>query len=103
MHGVRARLASALRSVGSAGRSRGKAPAEVVGMVEEFTRRRIHGWISVPAAVAPVRVDLWLGRFLVSSTYASPDSSMSGWGAAAAGPGPGRPDPGSRRRHPQLA
>ena len=72
-------------------------------MVEEFTRRRIHGWISVPAAVAPVRVDLWLGRFLASSTYATPTPPCPDGVRAPRVRDQGARDPGSRRRHPQLA
>ncbi|MFC4783173.1 class I SAM-dependent methyltransferase [Nocardioides sp. MAHUQ-72] len=54
------------------------APAPVVGIVEEFSRRLIVGWVSVPADSPPTRVDLFVGKLKLASTYATPGSSMSG-------------------------
>jgi SAM-dependent methyltransferase len=48
-----------------------------VGMVEEFSREQVLGWVSVPAEAPPTRVDLFLGTIRVSSTYATPDGAMS--------------------------
>ena len=52
------------------------APA-AVGMVEEFSREQVLGWVSVSAEAEPTRVDLFLGPIKVSSTYATPDGAMS--------------------------
>ena len=55
--------------------------APVSGLVEEFSRRLVVGWISLPAGAPPIKVDLYLGSLLVASTYATPDSAMSGSGS----------------------
>jgi hypothetical protein len=55
---------------------------EVSGLVEEFSRRLVVGWVSVPASSPPTRVDLFLGKLKVASTYATPDSAMSGVGSS---------------------
>ena len=60
-------------------------PPAVVGIVEEFTRRRIVGWVSVPRDAPPTQVSLFLGPLKVTSTYATPDVAMSGWGGHARG------------------
>ena len=36
------------------------------------------GWVSVPADSAPTRVDLFVNNLKLTSTYATPDSAMSG-------------------------
>ena len=50
----------------------------VVGMVEQFSRRMIVGWVSVPRRSAPVLVTLHLGPLKIASTYATAGPSMSG-------------------------
>src|SRR5687767_4868379 len=50
----------------------------VPGMVEDFTRRVVVGWVSVPADAPPTRVTLHIGNFEVVGTYATPGSSLSG-------------------------
>jgi SAM-dependent methyltransferase len=52
-------------------------PPPVPGMVEEFTRRRVVGWVSVPADTDEVRVDLVLNNLVVASTIATPNESLS--------------------------
>lgn len=59
------------------GRARGPEAPAAVGMVEEFSHEQVLGWVSVPAAAAPTRVDLFLGPLKVSSTYATADGAMS--------------------------
>ncbi len=76
-------------------RSRGKAPVAqatavrvsgaripVHGVVEEFSRRLVVGWVSVPENAPPTRVGLHLGPLQVSATYATPDGAMSGYASA---------------------
>lgn len=77
---VRQAVRGVLRRVG---RSRVVAPAPpsdpyVVGMVEEFSRRLIAGWVSVQPATEPLRVDFFVNNVRVSSTYATSSESMSG-------------------------
>ena len=48
------------------------------GLVEEFTRRRIVGWVSVPAGAPPTRVTLQVGQLDLAATYASPGVPLSG-------------------------
>ena len=55
------------------------AKAPVVGLVEEFTRRLVVGWVSVPSDAPPTKVSLHVGLVQASATYAKPDSAMSGW------------------------
>jgi hypothetical protein len=82
-------------------------PPRVPGLVEQFSKRLVVGWVSVPKDAAPVRVTLHLGKLQVASTYATPGDSMSGIGSVlregARPPGPpgqGRPDaPGSPLVH----
>ena len=50
----------------------------MVGMVEQFSKRMVVGWVSVPMASPPVLVTLHLGPLKVASTYATPGPSMSG-------------------------
>jgi SAM-dependent methyltransferase len=54
-------------------------------MVEEFSKRLVTGWISLPADAPPTKVDLYLGRLKVASTYATEDGAMSGSGSALRG------------------
>jgi len=63
----------------------------VDGMVEEFSKRLVTGWISVPADAAPERVELCIGDLVVGSTYATPDSP----------PFPG-PEPAGRNSGQQI-
>ena len=73
-------------------------PRPVVGMVKQFSKRLVVGWISVPRDFPPVRVTLNLGKLEVASTYATPGSSMSGvrsalrQGGDMPGAGPPAPD-----------
>jgi ubiquinone/menaquinone biosynthesis C-methylase UbiE len=49
-----------------------------VGMVEEFTRRTVVGWVSVPTGAPPTLVSLHIGNFQVVRTYATPGPAVSG-------------------------
>ena len=57
-----------------------------VGLVEEFSKRLIVGWVSVPVGSPPTRVALRLGDLEVSATYATPGSAMSGSGSVLRNP-----------------
>ena len=50
----------------------------VLGMVEEFSRSRVIGWLSVPADAPPTLVSLHIGNFQVVRTYATPGEAVSG-------------------------
>ncbi|MGI8900952.1 MAG: hypothetical protein ACR2HA_08470, partial [Nocardioides sp.] len=50
----------------------------VVGVVEQFSKRLVVGWVSVPKGSPPLRVTLQLGSLKVASTYATVSPSMSG-------------------------
>ena len=63
---VRARAGAAARTPG------------VVGMVEQFHRGRLLGWLSVPDGTPAIRVDLVIDDFVVASTFATRDGAMSG-------------------------
>ncbi|CUR54440.1 hypothetical protein NOCA2170012 [metagenome] len=54
----------------------------MVGMVEEFSRRLVVGWVSVPKGADPTRLTLHLNDLQISATYATADSAMSGAGSA---------------------
>jgi hypothetical protein len=47
-------------------------------MVEEFTRKVVTGWVSMPADAPPTRVSLYVSDFEVAATYATPHAAMSG-------------------------
>lgn len=72
------RGAAAIERAPTAAGSSGEPPAPV-GLVEVFTRRRVVGWVSVPAESPPTRVGLHVGALEVSATYATPDAPMSGF------------------------
>ena len=65
------------------------------------------GWVSVPADAAPTRVDLFVNNFRLTSTYATPDSAMSGINSVlrrGKQPGAGPEDrPASRVHHWQAS
>ncbi|MCW2843572.1 MAG: hypothetical protein JWN22_1488 [Nocardioides sp.] len=86
---ARRALTARLRAVPEAAEpptSAGPDPAAAVaGIVEEFSRRLVTGWVSVPADAPPTRVTLHLGKLQVSATYATQDGAMSGWGSALRG------------------
>ena len=44
----------------------------LTGMVEEFSRRTVVGWVSVPGEAPPTLVTLHIGNFQVVRTYAAP-------------------------------
>ena len=48
-----------------------KARPRVIGLVEQFSRRAVVGWVSVPVGAPPVRVDLRLGKVTAASTWAT--------------------------------
>jgi len=64
-------LGRARRRIGNAGRLPAEAPA-TPGVVEHFSRKFVRGWVSVPAAQEPVRVELFVNNLRVASTYATP-------------------------------
>jgi hypothetical protein len=70
---------------------------KVSGLVEEFSQRMVVGWVSVPADSAPTRVDLFVNNLKLISTYATPDSAMSGVNSALRGGGQPEIAPGDRR------
>jgi SAM-dependent methyltransferase len=72
--------AAAGRSSGEPGQVEAGAPppAPVVGIVEEFSRRLVRGWVVVGPHAPPTRVDLYVDDLLLASTYATPDAPMSG-------------------------
>jgi hypothetical protein len=47
-------------------------------MVEQFSRRLVVGWLTVPAGSPPLRVSLHAGPLEVASTWATPGDTMSG-------------------------
>lgn len=61
------------------------AGSGAVGLVEQFSRRLVAGWVSAAADAPPTRVSLHLGRLQISSTYATADGAMSGYGTAPRG------------------
>ena len=92
--GARRRARSALGRVGlapdrpPAAAPDRQVPVPVVGMVEEFSRRLIVGWVSVPRGSDPTRVTLHLNDLQISATYATADSAMSGSGSSLRGATP---------------
>jgi len=52
-------------------------------MVEQFSRRLVAGWISVPPDTPPVRVTLHLNNLQTAATYATAGDVMSGAGSVA--------------------
>ena len=52
--------------------------APVIGIVEEFSRRLVRGWVVVGPQAPATRVDLFVDDLLLASTYATPDAAMSG-------------------------
>src|SRR4051794_32665296 len=75
-------------------------PAPVVGIVEEFSRRLVRGWVVVGAQAPATRVDLYLDDLLLASTYATPDVAMSGSDSVLRG---GRPIDGAEHVAVPLA
>ena len=69
-------------------------PAPVVGIVEEFSRRLVRGWVVVGPEAPATRVDLYLDSLLLASTYATPDAAMSGADSVLRG---GRPVDGAEQ------
>ena len=57
-------------------------------MVEEFSRRLVVGWVSVPRGAEPLLVTLHLGPLKIASTYATVGPSMSGTLSALRGGAP---------------
>src|SRR4051794_11907062 len=53
-------------------------PAPVTGIVEEWSRRLVRGWVVVGPQAPPTRVDLYVDDLLLASTWATPDVAMSG-------------------------
>ncbi len=51
---------------------------DLTGLVEEFTRRMVVGWVSVPSDAPPTLVRLCIDDFEVVRTYATPGAAMSG-------------------------
>ena len=107
---VKARLSSMLQAATSRVRRTSPGPSasgnqaagtSVNGMVEEFSKRLVTGWISLPADAPPTKVDLYLGRLKVASTYATEDGAMSGSGSALRGGRSARRPP--RGAGPQVA
>ena len=95
---VRRRGANLVRRASGSASPAAPMPRPVVGMVEQFSKRLVVGWVSVPKDHPPVRVALNLGKLEVASTYATPESAMSGVNSAlrqegvASNPGTPAPD-----------
>jgi Methyltransferase domain len=97
---ARRRVAALVRPVVASPTQPGDGvPRPPVGMVEQFSKRLVVGWLSVPRDAGPVRVTLHLGPLQVASTYATPGSSMSGVGSVLRQGAPSRsgsvPTPGA--------
>lgn len=56
------------------------APARTIGVVEDFSRYLVKGWVSVPVDAPPTKVSLHIGKVRLSSTYATDHAGMSGAG-----------------------
>jgi SAM-dependent methyltransferase len=69
------------------------------GLVEEFSRRLVVGWISVPPGTPTLRVELRLDDFVVASTAATVASSMSGADSVLRGGGDDEVESSSPRVH----
>jgi SAM-dependent methyltransferase len=86
-----------------------KRPARppVVGVVEQFSKRLVVGWVSVPPGTEPLKVTLHLGTFQAAATYATPSPTLSGsqeMRRASQAPGrPSDPQPGGPPVHPWQA
>ena len=50
----------------------------MVGLVEQFSRRLVVGWVSMPKGAPPLLVTLHLGGMKIASTYVTAGSSLSG-------------------------
>jgi hypothetical protein len=93
------RVAAALRSRAKRARTRAKAvqaalaatspkadpaatpkPARLPGLVEQFSKDRITGWVAVREDSPPTRVSLMLNDLEVAATWASPLADRSNWG-----------------------
>ena len=88
---------------GRAGRPSGALEADgsgngVHGMVEQFSKRLIVGWVSVPAGSPPTKVTLHLGPLQVAATYATPGAAMSGFNSSLRGKAPKGAAAEARRR-----
>ncbi|WP_235736943.1 LicD family protein [Nocardioides alcanivorans] len=51
----------------------------VSGIVEQFTPKRVIGWVSVPADTPQLPVELYVGPHLVSATHPTADVPLSGF------------------------
>jgi len=75
------KAAAVVRRAPSPAPSAPAAPVRIDGIVEQFSRRLVVGWLSLPADHPPVKVTLHLGKLQVAATYATPGASMSGAGS----------------------
>lgn len=57
-----------------------RPPASIAGVVEFASEKVIVGWVSTPADAPPTKVDLYVGRVKVASTFATNDDSLTGVG-----------------------
>ncbi|MEI7055154.1 methyltransferase domain-containing protein [Nocardioides sp. CCNWLW239] len=79
VEGARKRLVRAARELAGLPADGAEPDREhVTGVVEVVLPRQLVGWVSVPADAPPTRVDLYVGRVRLSSTYANPDVPMVG-------------------------
>ncbi|MGQ0624470.1 MAG: methyltransferase domain-containing protein [Sporichthyaceae bacterium] len=62
------------------GQSAQAARPAVVGVVEDFTRNTVEGWIAVPAGTPPIKVTLHLGAVEVAATWATAGTDRTGTG-----------------------
>ena len=53
-------------------------PVPVTGVVEQFSRRLVVGWLAVPGDASPTLVTLHLGNLQVASTFATSHDTLSG-------------------------
>ena len=74
--------------------------SRMAGMVEQFTRGIVVGWISVPDGEPPTRVDLMLGKLRVASTYATPAGDLEERHDDAPAPSVGHPLPAAAQAIP---
>ena len=81
--GLRRRAGVAARAVGLRPAAPAPPPARKprrprpAGIVEQFTRSKVVGWVSVPAGAPPTKVTLRIGRVAAVSTIAKPGAAIS--------------------------
>ncbi len=106
--GARSRVAKVAAATRRRPERRRPVPRQpVTGIVEQFSKRLVAGWVSVPRDHPPLQVSLHLGPLRVASTYTTASPFMSGSQSvlrradhpAAASPGKGSAGPAAALTH----